>query len=53
MKNMVINNFKTEPYTFLSNMYPCVVEYNKNKYHSVEHAFQAAKSLDTKEQYLV
>ena len=53
MKNMVINNFKSEPYTFLSNMYPCVVEYNKNKYRSVEHAFQAAKSLDTKEQYLV
>lgn len=34
-------------------MYSCVVEYNKNKYRSVEHAFQAAKSLDTKEQYLV
>jgi len=49
----IINNFKIEPYTFLSNMYPCIVTYNNNKYPSVEHAYQAAKSLDTKEQYKV
>ena len=48
----MINNFRGK-YNFLSNMYPAIVEYNNNKYPTVEHAFQAAKSLDTKEQYKV
>lgn len=49
----IIDNFKIEPYTFLSNMYPAIVKYNNNNYPTVEHAFQAAKTLDTKEQYLI
>ena len=49
----MIDNFKLPPYNFLSNMYPSVVIYNKNKYPTVEHAYQAAKSLDTKEQYII
>lgn len=49
----IIDNFKIEPYTFLSNMYPAIVRYNNNNYPTVEHAFQAAKTLDTKEQYLI
>lgn len=42
-----INKFKGK-YSFLSNFYPCIVEYDGMKYPSVEHAFQAAKSLDPK-----
>lgn len=49
----MIDNFKVEPYTFLSNMYPSIVVYNNNKYPTVEHAYQAAKTLDTKEQYKI
>ena len=49
----IIDNFKIEPYTFLSNMYPSIVFYNKNKYPTVEHAYQAAKTLNTKEQYKI
>lgn len=33
-------------YRFLSNFYPCNIEYNGKKYTSTEHAFQAAKTLD-------
>lgn len=40
-----INRFKGK-YSFLSNFYPCLVEYEGMIYPSVEHAFQAAKSLD-------
>ena len=41
----MINAFKGK-YAFLSNFYPCVVMYEGKTYPSVEHAFQAAKSLD-------
>lgn len=41
----VINAFKGK-YSFLSNFYPCIISYEGLKYPSVEHAFQAAKSLD-------
>ena len=34
---------------FLSNFYPCHVEYEGQIYPSAEHAYQAAKSLDWKE----
>lgn len=40
-------------YAFLSNFYPCTVEYDTNKYPSVEHAFQAAKTLNRQEQYKI
>lgn len=33
-------------YAFLSNFYPCTVEYEGMTYPSAEHAFQAAKTLD-------
>lgn len=34
-------------YRFLSNFYPCIVQYEGVQYPSVEHAYQAAKTLDT------
>jgi len=40
-----INRFKGQ-YSFLSNFYPCLVEFEGMMYPSVEHAFQAAKTLD-------
>lgn len=33
-------------YSFLSNFYPCFVEFEGVRYPSVEHAYQAAKTLD-------
>lgn len=41
-----INSFKGE-YSFLSNFKKCEVEFEGLTYPSVEHAFQAAKTLDT------
>ena len=41
----MINSFKDD-YYFLSNFFPCRIEYNGEQYPSVEHAFQASKSLD-------
>ncbi len=38
-----IDNFSGE-YAFLSNFYPCIIEFDGEKYRSVEHAYQAAKS---------
>lgn len=40
-----INSFRGK-YFFLSNFYPCTVVYEGMTYPSVEHAFQAAKTLD-------
>jgi N-glycosidase YbiA len=34
------------PYRFLSNFYPCGVEYKNSSYRSVEHAYQAAKAVN-------
>lgn len=42
---MAIERF-SGPYAFLSNFMPCDVVYNGEKYSSVEHAYQAAKTLD-------
>ncbi len=42
----MINNFKTPPYEFLSNFYPAMVMYDGEYYRTVEHAYQAAKTLD-------
>ena len=44
----VINQF-TGYYSFLSNFYPCKVEYEGDIYPSVEHAYQAAKTFDKSE----
>ena len=41
----VINSFWGE-YRFLSNFHPCVLNINDYVFPSVEHAYQAAKSLD-------
>jgi ribA/ribD-fused uncharacterized protein len=41
----MIDNFKGK-YRFLSNFYPCLIRYEENFYPSVEHAYQAAKTLD-------
>lgn len=42
---MKINSFRGK-YFFLSNFYPCMVEFEGLLYPSVEHAFQAAKTFD-------
>lgn len=42
---MSINEFRGE-YRFLSNFYPCIVEYEGMKFMSTENAYQAAKTLD-------
>lgn len=36
----------SDKYRFLSNFYPCKVEFEGYFYPSVEHAYQAAKSID-------
>ena len=41
-----ISSFRGE-YAFLSNFYPCMVEFEGVSFPSAEHAFQAAKVLDT------
>lgn len=43
--NGIINNFRGH-YWFLSNFYPHEVSYRKQLYPTVEHAYQAAKTLD-------
>ena len=43
----MIDEFKGD-YRFLSNFYPAVVILDGREYPSVEHAYQAAKTLDTK-----
>lgn len=43
-----ISSFRGKNY-FLSNFYPCMVELDGQLYPSVEHAFQAAKTLDRDE----
>ena len=40
-----IESFRGQ-YNFLSNFYPCEVEYDGLTYPSVEHAYQSAKTLD-------
>ncbi|MBD3226909.1 MAG: DUF1768 domain-containing protein [Candidatus Lokiarchaeota archaeon] len=41
----IINRFKGK-YRFLSNFYPCEIEYNGIKYTTLEHAYQASKTLN-------
>ena len=45
---MVIDRFEG-PYFFLSNFYPSEVRHEADVYPTVEHAFQAAKTLDPSE----
>lgn len=40
-------------YSFLSNFYPCEIEYEGQKYPSTEHAYQAAKTLDLEKRRLL
>ena len=48
----MINRFDEE-YRFLSNFYPAQIYYNKIWYPSVEHAYQAQKTLDETERYKI
>ena len=43
----------TGEFEFLSNFYPCPIDYEGTVYPSVEHAFQAAKSLDQIERHRI
>lgn len=49
---MTIKFFQDE-YRFLSNFYSCRIEYEGLKYPSVEHAYQAAKTLNTADKLLI
>lgn len=42
---MIIDSFRGE-YRFLSNFYPCLLTFDDRIYRSVEHAFQASKTLN-------
>jgi hypothetical protein len=42
-----IDSFRGK-YRFLSNFWPCVIEFEGVEYPSTEHAYQAAKTLDPK-----
>lgn len=46
----MIDNFWGQ-HRFLSNFYPCVINYEGIIYPSTEHAYQAAKVLDTSTRY--
>jgi N-glycosidase YbiA len=46
-KKNIIDSF-TGDFNFLSNFYPCQVTLDDVEYPSVEHAYQAAKTLDKK-----
>jgi len=48
----VISGFNG-PYRFLSNFWPCIVHMDEKAYPSVEHAYQAAKTLDFNERYKI
>ena len=48
----MINSFDKE-YYFLSNYYPSKITFEGIEYKTVEHAFQAAKSLDNFERYSI
>lgn len=48
----MINSF-SEKYFFLSNFYPSKIEFDGRIYPTVEHAFQAAKTLNKKERQLI
>jgi ribA/ribD-fused uncharacterized protein len=47
-KNTTAIDSFTGDYDFLSNFHPCQVTLDDVEYPSVEHAYQAAKTLDTK-----
>lgn len=48
----MITSFRGE-YAFLSNFYPCYVEYEGIVYNTLENAYQAAKSLDFDTRYMI
>jgi len=45
---MAIQSFTME-YSFLSNFYPCLIEFEGDIYRTLEHAYQAAKTHDPDE----
>lgn len=40
-------------YAFLSNFYPCTITFEGRDYNSTEHAYQAAKTFDEGDRYLI
>lgn len=48
----VIDSFRGE-YRFLSNFFPCAIVFEGDLYPSLEHAFQAAKTIDPNERKIV
>lgn len=51
-KMIVIDSFRGE-YRFLSNFYSCPIIFEGDLYSSLEHAFQASKTLDSNERKVV
>ena len=50
-KKKMINKF-TDKYQFLSNFYPCKIEYQGKLYHSVEAAYQAQKCPEEADRFV-
>jgi len=48
----VIEGFRGD-YAFLSNFHPAMIRMSTNLYPSVEHAYQAAKTLDSDQRYMI
>lgn len=48
----IINKFEGE-YRFLSNFYPCVIEYEGIIYPTTEHAYQAAKTVNHEHRQMI
>jgi len=40
-------------YAFLSNFHPAIIQMSTHLYRSVEHAYQAAKTLDSDQRYMI
>lgn len=52
MSVKIIDNFEGE-YAFLSNFFPCTIEYGNKIYPSTEHFYQAMKTIDEKEREII
>ena len=53
MKNVTAIVSFNGPYDWLSNMYPCTIEYNGVKFHSSEQAYQYQKCVTKEDRDLV
>lgn len=53
MNRVTIDQFKNANYKWLSNFYPCEIEFEGKLYPTAEHAYQAAKTVDDTQRELI